>query len=200
MAQNHRERILALLKKRQILRARDLTSEGIPRSYLSRLVEEGVLLRSGRGIYFAADTDFTAFQSLAEVAQRIPHSVICLLSALQVHELTTEMPHEVWIAISRTARIPKVDYPAVRAVRFSDTAFKYGVEKHNVGKTEIQVYSAAKTVVDCFKYRNKIGIDVATQALRDCWQQRKATMDELWEAAKVCRMSNVMRPYMESMT
>jgi predicted transcriptional regulator of viral defense system len=200
MAQKHREKILELLKKRQILRTRDLTSKGIPRSYLSRLVQEGILLRSGRGVYVAVDADFTEFQSLAEVTSRVPHGIICLLSALQVHELTTEMPHEVWVAISRTARIPKVDYPAIRVVRFSDAAFKFGVETHTVGKTNVSVYSAAKTVVDCFKYRNKIGIDVATQSLRDCWHKRKATMEELWKAAKVCRMSNVMRPYLESLT
>jgi len=200
MAPTHREKILELLSKRPILRTRDLTSKGIPRSYLARLIEEGVLFRSGRGVYVAADAEVTEFQSLAEVASRVPHGIICLLSALQVHELTTEMPHEVWVAISRTARIPRVDYPPVRAVRFSDTAFKYGIEQRTVGKLEIRVYSAAKTVADCFKYRNKIGIDVATQTLRDCWERRKATMDQLWEAAQVCRMSNVMRPYMESLS
>lgn len=200
MTKNHRKRILKLIAERQILRPRDLTSEGIPRSYLSRLVDEGILVRSGRGIYVAADADFTELQSVAEVAKRVPHGVICLLTALQFHELTTEMPHEVWVAINRTARIPKIDYPVVRVVRFSDAAFAFGVESKQIGKTDVRIYSAAKTVADCFKYRNKIGIDVATQALRDCWQQKRASMDELWEAAKVCRMSSVMRPYMESLT
>jgi len=200
MTLNHRQKILELLSKRQILRARDLTSKGIPRSYLSRFVEEGLLFRSGRGVYVAADADATEFQSLAEVSCRVSLGVICLLSALQVHELTTEMPYEVWIAISRTARIPRIDYPPIRAVRFSDAAFQFGIEQRTVGGTEIRVYSAAKSVADCFKYRNKIGIDVATQALRDCWQRRKAKMDQLWEAAQVCRMSNVMRPYLESLT
>lgn len=199
MPVSHRERILDLLKTQQILRTRDLTSRGIPRSYLTRMEHEGLLVRSGRGIYVSADAEITEFQSLAEVACRVPHGVICLLSALQVHELTTEMPHEVWVAISRKSRIPKVDYPAIRAVRFSDESFFGGVETRQVGPTTIRVYSAAKTVADCFKYRNKIGIDVATQALRDCWQQRKATMDDLWNAARTCRMSNIMRPYLESL-
>lgn len=200
MPQTHRDAILDLVKEGQILRPRDLKSKGIPRSYLSRLVAEGLLHRSGRGIYVSTEADITEFQSLAEVARRIPHGVICLLSALQVHELTTEFAHEVWIAINRTARIPKVDYPTIRTVRFSDAAFGYGIETRSVGKTEVRVYSAAKTVADCFKYRNKLGIDVATQALRDCWRLRKATMDQLWDAAKVCRMSNVMRPYLESLS
>lgn len=200
MARTHRQRIADLLSTQQIIRAKDLTSRGIPRSYLNRLMMEGVLTRSGRGVYVSADAEITELQSVAEVAYRIPKAVICLLSALQIHDLTTELPHEVWVAIDRNARIPKIDYPTVRVVRFSDAAFCYGIEAHSAGSTEIRVYSAAKTVADCFKYRNKIGIDVATQALRDCWQQRKATMDQLWNAAVICRMSNVMRPYLESLT
>lgn len=189
-----------MLAERQVLRARDLAAEGIPRSYLGRMVEAGELFRSGRGIYVAADADVSELQSLAEVATRVPHGVMCLLTAAQFHELTTEMPFEVWVAVSRNSRLPKIDYPTIRAVRFSEAAFCYGVENHQVGLTAVRIYSAAKTVADCFKYRNKIGVDVAVQALRDCWQQQKASMDELWEAAKICRMSNVMRPYLETLT
>jgi hypothetical protein len=109
-----------------------------------------------------------------------------------------ESPFEVWMAIDRKAWLPRVDYPPLRIVRFSGKALEYGVEEHRIEKVPCRIYSPAKSVADCFKYRNKIGREVALEALRDCWNQRKATMDELWEAAKVCRMSNVMRPYLEA--
>ena len=175
---NHRERILQLLEAQSVIRPRDLREIGAPASYLTRLVDDGVLRRSGRGIYIAVDADANAYQSLVEVATRVPHGVICLLSALRFHELTTEAPHEVWIAVSSTVRIPKVDYPPVRAFRFSDAAFTFGVEDHAMNGVALRVYSPAKTVADCFKFRNRIGVDVAVAALQDCWRSRKATTDE----------------------
>jgi predicted transcriptional regulator of viral defense system len=130
----------------------------------------------------------------------VPRGVVCLLSALRFHELTTQQPFEVWLAIGIKSWKPEVASPPVRIVRFSETALNFGVEQHAIEKIPVRVYSAAKTVSDCFKYRNKIGVDVALEALRDCMSQRKATVDELWEAAKVCRMTNVMRPYLEAVT
>ena len=126
--------------------------------------------------------------------------MVCLLSALQFHELTTQAPFEVWLAIGEKARLPKVDYPPLRVVRFSGAALEDGIEEDRIEGVMVKVYAPAKTVADCFKYRNKIGLDVALEALRDCWAKRRATMDELWQAAKTCRVANVMRPYLESIT
>jgi predicted transcriptional regulator of viral defense system len=194
------EAILALVRKRGAIRAQDLQDEGLTRQALIRLYRRGVLHRPSRGLYVLADADFTENHSLAEVAALVPNGVVCLLSALQFHELTTQQPYEVWLAIENKAWKPNVASPALRIIRFSGQALTYGVEDHAIEGVTVRVYSAAKTVADCFKCRNKIGLDVAIEALHDCWRQKAATMDELWEAAKVCRMSNVMRPYMEGMT
>ena len=192
--------IVALVRNRGAIRAQDLQQEGLSRQALIRLYRRGVLHRPARGLYVLADADFTENHGLAEVAALVPNGVICLLSALQFHDLTTQQPYEIWLAIDNKAWKPNVAAPALRIVRFSGQALSYGVEDHAVEGVTVRVYSAAKTVADCFKCRNKIGLDVAIEALRDCWRQKKATMDTLWEAAKVCRMSNVMRPYMEGMT
>ena len=134
-----------------------------------------------------------------EAAQRVPQAIVCLLSALQFHALTTQAPFEVWLAVDRKARLPQLDSPPVRVVRFSGKALAYGVQHHTVEGVVVRVYSPAKTVADCFKYRNKLGIDVAIEALRDCLRQKKATVDEIWEAARICRMTNVIRPYLETL-
>jgi predicted transcriptional regulator of viral defense system len=130
----------------------------------------------------------------------VPKGVVCLLSALRFHELTTQAPFEVWLAIGEKAWRPRVDYPPLRVVRFSAAALASGVEQHQIEGVTIPVFSPAKTVADCFKYRNKIGLDVAIEALRECWGSRRCTMDDLWKYAKVCRVQNVMRPYLESIT
>ena len=197
---SRKERVLELARRAGVLRPRDLDAEGIPREYLRRLLDEGLLDRTGRGLYVVAGSKPTPNHTLAEVCKRVPHGVVCLLSALQFHELTTQAPFEVWLAIGEKARLPKVDYPPMRIVRFSGQALEFGVKEHRVEGVVVKVYSPAKTVADCFKYRNKIGLDVAMEALRDCWKKRRATMDELWSAAEVCRVANVMRPYLESLT
>jgi predicted transcriptional regulator of viral defense system len=136
---------------------------------------------------------------LAEVACRVPKGIICLLSALRFHTLTTQAPFEVWLAIENKAVAPKLNYPPLRIVRFSGTAFTDGVETHVVDGVTIRVTSVAKTVADCFKYRNKIGLDVALEALREAWHEKRMSSDEIWHYAKVCRVANVMRPYLESL-
>ena len=196
---SQKDRVLQLARKAGVLRPRDLDAEGLPRVYLQRLLDAGLLVRPGRGIYVCADLEATPSHSLAQACKRVPHGVVCLLSALQFHGLTTQAPFEVWLAIRDKARRPQVDYPPLRIVRFSGRSLEYGIESHRVEGVEVQVYGEAKTVADCFKYRNKIGLDVALEALRDCWGKRKATMDELWSAASVCRVANVMRPYLESL-
>jgi predicted transcriptional regulator of viral defense system len=194
-----KDRLVQLARQAGVLRARDLDAEGIPREYLRRLVAEGLLDRRARGIYVAAGLKPTPNHSLAQACKRVPHGTVCLLSALQFHELTTQAPFEVWLAIGEKARLPKVDHPPLRIVRFSGPALAHGVEARQIEGVAVKVYTPAKTVADCFKYRNKIGLDVALEALRDCWKKRRATMDELWQAAKTCRVANVMRPYLESL-
>jgi predicted transcriptional regulator of viral defense system len=130
----------------------------------------------------------------------VPHGIICLLSALRFHEVGTQNPHEVSMAIDPKARRPRVGYPPLRIVRFSGDALSRGVKQHRIEAVAVKIYCPAKTVADCFKYRNKIGLDVALEALRDCLQSRKCTREQLWEHAKVCRVTEVMRPYLEAVS
>ena len=191
------ERILRIAKEKPVLRSSDLVEHGIPRRYLSRCYKAGYLHRVGRGIYVTNDAIPTELHSMAQVCRRIPNGVICLLSALQFHGLTTQLPFLVWIAIDRKSWRPTESKLPIRIIRFSKTAFEAGIETHRVEGVPVKVYTPAKTVADCFKYRNKIGLDVAIEALRDCVQQKKSTFDELWQQAGVCRVTSVMKPYME---
>jgi predicted transcriptional regulator of viral defense system len=200
MMDNHTSRVLQLVSDAGVLRPRDLDAHQIPREYLTRLYRRGVLERTGRGLYVLADSEPTEHQTLAEACKRVPRGVVCLLSALQFHGLTTQAPFEVWMAIGEKDRRPTVRYPPLRIVRFSGAALSFGIQETTLQNVPACVYSPAKTVADCFKYRNKIGLDVAIEALRDTWRQKRATMDELQAAAKVCRVANVIRPYLESVT
>ena len=182
-----------------MLRSSDLKPRGIPREYLSRLYHQGVLDRVGRGVYRLPEADLTEHHSLAEAAKFVPKGVVCLLSALRFHELTTQSPFEVWIAIDPKAHRPNGDGVPQRIVRFSGQALTAGVEEHQIEGVVVRVYSPAKTVTDCFKYRNKIGLDIALEALRDYSKSGRADADDLWKYAKVCRLTNVMRPYMEAL-
>lgn len=200
MGVSGKEKVLALIRRLGVLRPRDLAEKGIPRVYLRRLFAEGVLENPERGLYVLADAEVSEHQSLLEACKRVPQGVVCLLSALQFHELTTQAPFEVWLAIAANARRPRVLNPPLRIVRFSGPALTEGIEVHKVRGVIVRVYSPAKTVADCFKYRNKIGLDVALESLRDCWRKRKATMDQLYHAAQICRVGRVIRPYLESLT
>ncbi|NHZ69769.1 MAG: transcriptional regulator [Thermotogales bacterium] len=196
----HTDKVLALVKKVGVLRPRDLESYGIPRVYLSRLHAAGKLQRIGRGLYVLPGTNVSEHRSLAEACKRIPKGVVCLLSALRFHELTTQSPFEVWLAIGGKAWRPRVEYPPLRIVRFASAALNAGVEEHRIDGVSVPVFIPAKTVADCFKYRNKIGLDVAIEALRECLRSKRCTMDDLWQYAKICRVQNVMRPYLESLS
>jgi len=192
------DQVIEIVKKIGILRPRDLDAHGIPREYLIRLSRQGRLEKLGRGLYQMPQADITENHSLAEACKKIPNAIICLLSALRFHGLTTQLPFEVWLAIDRKARIPKMEGLKLRVSRFSKEARSVGVEDHVIEGVKVRVFSPAKTVADCFKYRNKIGLDVALEALRDCRRQRKCTNNELWHYAKILRVSNVMRPYLEA--
>ena len=190
--------VIELARIRGVLRPRDLQSYSIPREYLRRLTDRGLLEKIGRGLYTLPGADISEMHSLAEVSKRVPRGVICLLSALRFHDLTTQNPFQVWLAIDVDARAPKPDSVPLRIVRFSGPALNSFIEEHNIEGVPIRVYSPAKTVADCFKFRNKIGLDIAIEALKDCWRQRKATIDEIWAAAKICRVTTIIRPYLES--
>lgn len=192
-------KVLTLAKQGGVIRARDLEPHNIPRTYLARLCEAGKLQRLGRGLYMLADGAITTNHSLAEAAKRVPHGVICLLSALRFHGVTTQAPFEVWMAIDNKARAPAAKETPLRIVRFSGNALQAGVENHVIDGVPTPIYSLAKTIADCFKYRNKIGLDVAVEALREGWRAHKCTMDELWRYATICRVANVMRPYLDTL-
>lgn len=192
-------RVLLLARRRQGVTTRELTAEGIHHQALTRLVQAGQLERVARGIYRLPDQLVTEHHGLVLANAVVPQGVICLLSALQFHGIGTQQPSEVWIAIDRRARRPAPKYPPLRVVRFTGGALKEGVESHRVEARRIRVYSVAKTVADCFKYRNKIGLDVALEALREAWRTRRLTMDELNRYARICRVERVMRPYLEAL-
>ena len=194
------ERLIDLVRNQGLIRPRDLARLGIPRVALTRAVRRGQLERIGRGLYGLPGRPVSAHGVLAEVASRVPKGVVCLLSALRFHGLTTQAPFEVWLAIENKAIAPKLDYPPLRIVRFSGAALTEGVEEQVVDGVTVRVTGVAKTVADCFKYRNKIGLDVALEALREAWREKRMTSEDLWRYAKVCRVANVMRPYMESLT
>jgi predicted transcriptional regulator of viral defense system len=193
-----REHALDAIRANGVVRPRDLAPLGISRVQLSRLVEKGLVERVARGLYVAADAQYTEQHTFAEAAKRAPRGVICLLSALHFHGLTTQLPREVWMAIDGKARLPKDSSPPLRFVRFSPLALSEGVEEHDIEGVLVKVFDPAKTVVDCFKYRSKIGQDIALEALRDCARARKCNVDDLWWYAQVERMTKVMAPYLEA--
>jgi predicted transcriptional regulator of viral defense system len=191
--------VLELVRDAGVLRPCDLEPLGIPRTYLSRLYQAGRLERIGRGLYVPPSAAVTEHRTLAEAAKRVPNGVICLLSALRYHELTAQAPFEVWIAIGEKAWRPRVEQPRLRIVHFSEMALTEGVEVQKLEGVPVRISNPAKTVADCFKYRNKIGLDVAIEALRACWKEHRCSMDELWHYADVCRVRNVMQPYLEAL-
>jgi len=199
MESSHKS-ILNLAARRGLIRPRDLNARGLPTVALTRLVRQGLLQRVGRGLYAIPDRPVSEHSALAEVGRKHPQAIVCLLSALRVHNLTTQSPFEVWLAIPNKARAPKMDYPPLRIVRFSGAALTQGIDEHTVDGVPVRVTNVARTVADCFKFRNKIGLDVALEALHEAWRAKRVSMDDLWHFAKLCRVANVMRPYMESLS
>lgn len=194
-----KQKVIDLAEKCAVIRPADVAAAGLPREYLSRLAGERKLVRIGRGLYQTPDRETERHFSLLAVARQVPNGVIALLSALSYHGFTTQHPHEIWIAIDRKARAPKIDYPKVRYLYMSGPALIEGVEQAVIDGEVVKVFNAAKTVADCFKYRNKIGLDVALEALREGWREKRFSMDDLAHYAGVCRVLNVMQPYMESL-
>lgn len=198
MAQESIRKALALARKLGVLRPRDLRAAGLRREYVQRLLARGQLERIGRGLYAAPAAKVSAHRSLAEVSKATPQGVVCLLSALRYHGLTTQHPSEVWLALPSKAWRPRRTPFPVRVVYFSDAAQRSGIETQTIDGVAVRIYSPAKTVADCFKFRNKIGIDVAVEALRDYLKKHRGGVDALWRYAKICRVQRVMQPYLEA--
>ena len=196
----HEHQLLRLARQRKLLRARDVAATGLPTITLTRLVQAGKLERVARGLYGLPGAAPSEHRSLAEVALRVPKGVVCLLSALRFHEIGTQAPFEVWLAIPNRVAPPRIEKPAIRVVRMSDDALAEGLRHTRIDGVEVPVFNPARTVVDCFRFRNKIGLDVALEALRDGWSKRKFKLDELWHHATRQRVATVMRPYIEAIT
>ena len=193
-----KDRAITIARERGIARARDFDAAGVPRAYLRRLQDEGLLVRMGRGLYQLADAQWSESHSLAEAARVVPHGVICLLSALRFHELTTQLPHQVWMTIGHKKWAPKNPPVSLRIIRATGDALMAGVDWPTIEQVEVPITNPAKTVADCFKYRSQVGLDVAIEALRDCLRSRRTTVDDIWHFAAIDRVRNVMRPYIEA--
>ena len=200
MAASQGTRALDLLKNKGMLRLKDFIAEDITPETLARLVRDKQVLRPARGLYQLPDTQIDAAHTLVEASVLVPKGIVCLISALQFHELTLQMPSAVWMAIERTAWRPTSSYPPIRFVRFSGWAMTEGVERYPIQSRQVPITNPARTIVDCFRYRNKIGIDIAMEGLREGIRRRKCTPDQLWQYAKTARVWTVMRPYVEAVT
>ena len=196
-ADTHTRRVLDLALQKGLLRASDLEAIDAPRVILTRLTAAGLLDKVGRGLYRLSSHPGSEHESLAAIATRVPQAVFCLLTALQFHDLTTQLPRQIWIAMPRGSHVPRIAYPPIKMVQMTGDVYAEGIETVERDGVKLHVYWVAKTVADCFKHRNKIGPDVAVEALKDARAKRKATVDDLWRYAKLCRVANVMRPYLE---
>ena len=181
-------------------RPRDILPLGVSFRQLQRLAVEGIVENLGGGLYRLSEVEPNEYETVAMVASAVPNAIVCLLTALRIHEIGTQSPHEVWIALDRKARLPKSGAAKLRVLRISGKALTEGIERRGIEGVTVPIYNVAKTVADCFKYRNKIRLDVALEALREAWRGKRCTSRELWKYAEICRVANVMRPYLESMT
>jgi predicted transcriptional regulator of viral defense system len=197
-SRSQRQTALELLEHHGIMRLSELVAHGIHPPTLARLVEEGVVLRPSRGLYECADAEIDLAHDLAEMAKRVPRGVICLISALQFHEITLQMPRSIWVAIGEKDRKPRIAHPPARFVRFGTHALASGVEPHIIDCVPVRIFDPAKTVVDCFRYRDTVGLDVALESLRMALRSRKATPDAIADYARDLRIWSVLRPYLES--
>jgi len=195
---NQEERVVNLLKSQGIMRSKTFVKHGIERKALLRLVQKGIIERVECGLYCLADKEYSEHETLKYVAKKVQGCVVCLISAFSFYGITTQNPRKVWVAIERNRPTPKLYSLPVKILRYSGSSYSEGIETHNIDGIDVKVYSVAKSVADGFKYRNKIGLDVAIEALRDCLNQKKCTRDEIWYYAKICRVQNVIRPYMEA--
>ncbi len=189
--------IIELARQRGAIAAADLAAAGIAREYLPRMARKGLMQRIARGRYRLPDTEVTENHDLALFAAQVPNGVITLLSALAFHGIGTQIPHELWVAVKARCRAPALTYPPLRYHYYSGDAYELGIEQHLIEGVVVKVYSPAKTVVDCFRLRSKVGLDVALEALKEGWQAKRFSVDELMTIATACRIANVIRPHFE---
>jgi predicted transcriptional regulator of viral defense system len=199
MKKTKTKQILELARKSKIISAAEMKKLGIHSEYLRRLCAVGKLVQIERGLYSPANVDMTEHHGLAQISKAIPKGVICLLSALRFYNIGTQAPYEVWIAINRRDAYPRIKHLRIRVFYYSGKSLTEGIEEHIIEGVSVRIYNPAKTIADCFKYRNKIGLEVALEALREALRMHKCTTDELWKYAKICRVSKVMLPYMEAL-
>ena len=181
-----------------ITRRRNLVQKGIHSQKVKRLVDKGILVPISRGVYMTQETEITEHHDLAIASARVPNGIICLVSALQFHGMTTQIPRKVWMAIENRAASSRLTSPPLKIIRLTAPSLTSGIEKHTIEGIEVKIYNPAKTVADCFKFRNKIGLDVAIEALRDYLRMKKGTVDDLWRFAKIDRVAKVIQPYLEA--
>ncbi len=193
-------RLLRYVQNHGMVRPRDLEAIGVDRRVLKRLFDRGELVRRSRGVYIMPDHETTRHTDLAAVCARAPRVTVCLISALDFYELTTQVAHAVWVMIDRAGRRPKIEQPRIRIVYASGEALTAGIETHEIEGVAVAITTPAKTVADCFKYRDRVGQDVAIEALRDCLRQGKASPAEIFEMAKIDRVAKTVRPYIEALT
>ena len=198
-ADTHTQRVLDLADRKGLLRAGDLDAIEAPRVVLTRLTAAGLLDKIGRGLYRLSGHPVSEREGLAIVAAKAPQAVFCLLTALQFHELTTQLPRRIWIAMPRGSHAPRIDYPPIKMLQMTGEVYSKGIEIIEQDGVKLRMYCVAKTVADCFKHHNKIGLDVALEALKDARAKRVASANDLWRYAKICRVANVMRPYLEAL-
>ena len=191
------QKIISMAREQGVLRPRDVVERGLNPAHLRRLVDSGVIAKAGRGLYTLADYDVTEFHTLVEAIRAQSRSVVCLLSALSFHGLGTQIPHQVWVSVPYGARISKSVIP-IRTVVLRPHAYEAGIEIHRLEGVDVPVYNVAKTIADCFKFRNKVGLDVAIEALREGLRQRRSSRDDIRDYAAIDRVEKIMRPYMEA--
>lgn len=199
MSQTQIQRVLKLFRKTTTIRASDLKEKDIPRSVLARMISAGLLQKVSHGLYRQSHTQMSEKEEMVNIALRVPQAIFCLFTALQFHELTTQLPRQIWIALPQGSHKPKIDYPPLQMIQLTKKIYDVGIDTVIVDQVPIRIYNPAKTVVDCFKFRNKIGLDVALEALKDALHQKKATSDELYYFAKIERVQKIILPYMEAL-
>lgn len=190
---------LRIFEKKKVMRSTEIFAEGIQPRTLYKMRDDGLVVQEGRGLYRLANEQTWSDPDLAVVALRIPKGVICLISALYFHQLTTQIPHEVYVALPRDSEKPRIQYPPTRFFWISPKPFKAGIEKHKIDNVDVNVYGVAKTIADCFKFRNKTGMDVALESLREGLRQKRCTPEEILRFARIDRVERALLPYLEAL-
>jgi len=194
------ESALRVFKKNKVMRSTQIFAQGIQPRTLYQMRDDGLLVQEGRGLYRLADEQIWRDPDLALVSLRIPKGVICLISALYFHQVTTQIPHEVYVALPKDSEKPRIQHPPTRFFRISPEPFKAGIEKYTIDNVDVKVYSVAKTIADCFKFRNKIGMDVALEALQEGLRQKRCAPEQILRFARINRVERIMLPYLEALT